>query len=485
MNVLDLLAGKGIAARKIGASSKRGVEWASPCPGCGGEDRFHVWPAQNNGDGSWWCRGCGKGGDNIDFLKHFDGMSFRDACSHVGRDLSDTQGGKGGAGENSFMRLPVEPPKERPWEPKNTEVPEELWRRKAQGFVDACHAALLEAPEQLAYLAGRGITLASVKRHRLGWHQGETDKGTFRDRIGWGLPALFKENGKRKMLWIPRGIVIPQIIDGEVHRMRIRRPDVQKGDKYFVIPGSSMAPMVFSGDDRVYLVEEAELDGILLHQEVGDLVTVVALGGTTIRPDEILDARLKKALHIMVCMDHERNAKGESPGAKAAAWWLKHYPKADTWPVPAGKDPGEAFEAGVDLYSWVLAGLPPLWRVGYSRRVADDGGREENGAPSHEESTPTPAPPAQPAAEPEWKAYPEIVELVDFMTAWAEEGRAGIDLIMEDGQIVMKASPPGGLWTDDFFELFGEFRRLVEQASSTMYRLIDLGQMRLRRVSRV
>ena len=484
MNVLDLLTGKGLKAQKVGTSSGRGVEWASPCPGCGGEDRFHVWPEQNNGDGSWWCRGCGQGGDNIDFLRRFDGMSFKDACFHVGRDLPHGYGGKGGGTGNTFMRLPIEPLAERVWAPKTTETPAELWRRKAQDFVDSCHAALLADPEQLAYLAGRGITRASVTAHRLGWHQGETDKGTFRDRVGWGLPKLLKENGKRKMLWFPKGIVIPQIIDGEVHRLRIRRPDTPK-NKYFVIPGSSMAPMVFPGDGKAFLVEEAELDGILLHQEVGDLVTVAALGGTTIRPDDLMDARLKAALHIMVCMDHERNAKGESPGAKAAAWWVKHYPKADTWPVPVGKDPGEAFEAGVDLRAWVLAGLPPLWRVGYSQRLVDDGYESEE--PQAEEEPPAPLPPAsdEPPEAPAWTAYPEIVELVDFMTVWAEEGRAGIDLIMENGQIVMKANPPGGRWTDDFFELFGEFRRLVTRASSTMYRLIELGQMRLRRVSRV
>ena len=45
------------------------TEWAGPCPKCGGEDRFRVWPeAGNSGTGSFWCRQCGWKGfcDSLD-----------------------------------------------------------------------------------------------------------------------------------------------------------------------------------------------------------------------------------------------------------------------------------------------------------------------------------------------------------------------------------------------------------------------------------
>lgn len=53
MNVLDL-ASKHIVFRKV--SYTQGGEWQGLRPGCGGEDRFHVWPEQNEGRGGYWCR---------------------------------------------------------------------------------------------------------------------------------------------------------------------------------------------------------------------------------------------------------------------------------------------------------------------------------------------------------------------------------------------------------------------------------------------
>ena len=55
--VLDLLQAKGITAKKV--SGHKSGEYHSPCP-CDpkSRDRFHVWPEQNEGNVSWWCRSC-------------------------------------------------------------------------------------------------------------------------------------------------------------------------------------------------------------------------------------------------------------------------------------------------------------------------------------------------------------------------------------------------------------------------------------------
>ena len=65
MNVLDL-AQKHVQLKKV--ATTKGGEWQGPCPGCGGSDRFHVWPEKNEGEGSYWCRQCEKSGDGIQFL---------------------------------------------------------------------------------------------------------------------------------------------------------------------------------------------------------------------------------------------------------------------------------------------------------------------------------------------------------------------------------------------------------------------------------
>ena len=33
-------------------------EYAGPCPGCGGKDRFHVHLSKRDGRGAWMCRVC-------------------------------------------------------------------------------------------------------------------------------------------------------------------------------------------------------------------------------------------------------------------------------------------------------------------------------------------------------------------------------------------------------------------------------------------
>ncbi len=82
VNVMELLNDRGINLRK--ASTRDGGEYHGPCPGCGGEDRFVVSPAQNDGKGRYWCRKCDKKGDNIQFLRDFEWLSYQDACRKLG-----------------------------------------------------------------------------------------------------------------------------------------------------------------------------------------------------------------------------------------------------------------------------------------------------------------------------------------------------------------------------------------------------------------
>ena len=69
---LELLEQRGLKAVKI--SELHGGEYVSPCPKCGGFDRFHVWPALNPQGckgGVWFCRECGNSGDANRFIHVF------------------------------------------------------------------------------------------------------------------------------------------------------------------------------------------------------------------------------------------------------------------------------------------------------------------------------------------------------------------------------------------------------------------------------
>ena len=59
----------------------------APCPMCGGTDRFQFF--NTNDDGTWFCRGCGKG-SGPDLVMRFRGLEFREAAVLIERQLGET-----------------------------------------------------------------------------------------------------------------------------------------------------------------------------------------------------------------------------------------------------------------------------------------------------------------------------------------------------------------------------------------------------------
>ena len=181
MNILDL-AGKAHPMTQAARGAK-GAEHHGPCPGCGGDDRFHVWPEQNGGQGSYWCRQCGKAGDLIQYLRDFEGMTFKEAARAAGKTLDDTGGGfRQSAGPDRRAFVPLAPS-----DPAG--VDRTRWSEAAEKFIERCHAALMASPDHLAWLAARGVDKDNAAAYRLGWHPGENGRNcAFRAREGWGLP---------------------------------------------------------------------------------------------------------------------------------------------------------------------------------------------------------------------------------------------------------------------------------------------------------
>lgn len=343
LNVLDL-ASKKVNLKKV--ASTHGGEWAGPCPACGGNDRFRVWPNTNGDRGSYWCRGCGKSGDNIQFLIDFEGMNFKEACELLDITIQD--------------KRPINCPEpvKQEFQPVRHQSPAELWQEKAEKFVTWAQLELGKNPDVMQWLADRGINQETAAAARLGWNPGENGKHIFRPRTAWGLPKLKKENGKPRMLWIPQGLVIPYIIDGMIQRIRIRRPEGEP--RYYVVPGSSMAIMIIGIERRAYVIVESELDAIACAAAT-DLAGAVALGTLQGKPDVATYAVLKDAVQILNALDYGDTGGGKIAAERAFQWWIENFPdKCDRWPVPRGKDAGEAVQEGIDLKSWIEAGLPPV-----------------------------------------------------------------------------------------------------------------------------
>jgi len=355
MNTLDLASNK-VKLRKVAATY--GGEWHGPCPSCGGKNRFHVWPNQNEGRGSYWCRSCEKAGDNIQFLRDFEGLGFRKACAELGIDLPDRP-----AQNAQPPTTGPKPPQQQappPFQPHESIPPEDLWQEKAAKLIEWAHENLMKNADVLRWLAARGIDAQSAAAARLGWNPGEEGKDIYRARKAWGLPVQLKDDGKPKALWIPRGLTIPYIIDRIVYRIRIRRPEGEP--RYYILPGSSMATMIIGRERRAFVVVESELDAIAVAAN-NTLAGAVALGSVSAKPDTDAHAILKCALQILNALDYGDTGGGAKAAERAMIWWAEHFDRCDRWPTPQGKDVGEAFALGIDIGLWIKKGLPPALTI--------------------------------------------------------------------------------------------------------------------------
>lgn len=390
--ILELLREHGITPRKVAGT--HGGEFASPCPGCGGKDRLRVWPEQGEG-GTWYCRQEDKGGDCIEFLRHFAGLSFADACKRLGvtRRL-----------ENQRLTMPDRGRESRPFEPRERLAPPPAaWQEHAGKLVAHAHTLLMADDGRLAELALRGINPDAAERYRLGWLPGERGADCyFRPRKAWGLPEELNDKGKPRRLWIPAGLVIPALgPEGEVLRLRVRRPDehrrrFREGIKYAVIPGSSMHPLLLRPECRAFVVVEAELDAIACAaaaEAAGLPVGALAVGTNMGKPDVLAHRALSRALSILVALDFDAPGKdGTRPGAKGYEFWARTYRTARRAPVPRGKDPGEAVALGVDLALWLRAALPPVFGFSAPARAPEAAPT----APALQAPKPQPAAPVEP-----------------------------------------------------------------------------------------
>ncbi len=329
MGVLVFAVEDGLNPKKV--ASTKGGEYHSPCPGCGGKDRFIIWDKLNR----YWCRQCDRRGDEIQYFRDFHGLSYMEACqksSTAPRDKSSKR--------NPFLK---EKTYAFQFQPKVAKTPPVEWKRHAEAFTRYCHEQVKDNHLALDLFLRRGLSEESVERFHLGWNP----TSLWINRSHWGL-----ESDGRK-LWIPKGLVIPTYdrSAAELSKLKIRRSDWQTGDKlpkYVEISGSMQTPSVY-GDpkSRPIVVVESEIDAILLQQFAGDLCCSMALGGASKRPDADGHRLLVHAPAIVFSLDVDQT------GAIAFRWWREVYPRIMLRFPPVGKSPGDAYVMGVDLREWI------------------------------------------------------------------------------------------------------------------------------------
>jgi phage/plasmid primase-like uncharacterized protein len=136
-------------------------EKVGPCPVCGGIDRFSV----NVLKAVWNCRGCNKGGDAIELVRHLDSCDFLTAI--------ETITGEKGLDNNTKQRPDPErerqlaQQRERCAKQERQDVAGQL-QRAEQAWQEA---SLTPAPPAIDYLARRGISLDDLPESGgLRWH---------------------------------------------------------------------------------------------------------------------------------------------------------------------------------------------------------------------------------------------------------------------------------------------------------------------------
>lgn len=353
MNIIDVLKSRNIAPEaKKGATTN---EFSSPCPKCGGNDRFLTWPDENR----WFCRQCNTGGNLVAFFMFADGMNELEALEQFficqGKSTTDAADAarlaikkQTGDPQRTYTAIRREK-KANTHTKKSSKVDAGLWLEKAATLIEWAHNQLLNNQEQLAWLRDeRGLSLETVKRCKLGWNPSDL----YRDRNEWGLTeSLHKVTCKPKKLWIPAGLIIPGYdASGNLARIKIRTG----GDVKYVLLSGSNTGAAFYGDKslQAFAVVESELDAILLGQLAPDLVCPLSSGSASIRPDAAA-LELIGGHKCLLMLD------SDDAGIKSVLNIWLDLPGASPWIIPAkyGKDVTEAYKNGVDVRQFVDAGL--------------------------------------------------------------------------------------------------------------------------------
>jgi DNA primase len=332
MDIKSLLEEDGFIC-KYQSNTYKGT-YSSPCPSCGGTDRFRCWPNNGNG-GNYYCQKCKKAGGVLKYLTEYRKMDYLAASALSGITTEY---------KNINLRSRLLKKDNKFKDPSDS--PCNIWQQQASGLIQVAAKNIWHQDNiiYLDWLLKRGLTASTIQEYSIGFNPADT----YYDRSVWGIDV--PNNSTTKMI-VPAGIVIPHINNGVVQKIKIRRFNPQAQNKYHVLAGSNSSVMIL-GSGNYHIIVESELDGILLDQEAGDLVTIIVLGSAQNRPDALIMKQLTNSDLVLLALDNDQAGVESS-----YKWWIKTVPIAKRWPVLNGKDPGESFQNGVNIRDWVNAGL--------------------------------------------------------------------------------------------------------------------------------
>jgi len=317
----------------IGPPQRRGQRLAWRCP-------FHADrnPSLflNPDKQSYHCFGCGARGDALTWVMARRGWTFQEALTYLAGLVGLT------------VEAGLYPPRPAASAPSPTpQPPAAQWQARAKVLLARAQTLLWEDAGAVgqAYLQARGLQEQTWRAWGLGW----CPRDVFETPKQWGLTD--------KRIYVPRGVVIPHIVGDDLWALKVRRfvngvpASAENGRKYGGPRGGQIALYgvgMLQGGDRPLFIVEAELDALLLWQEAGDQVDVVALGsvGRTL-PARWL-AQLLPYMRIYAALDADGTGTLNATRLKTLS--ARIIPTR----IPTGNDVTEYYQAGGDVRAWAL-----------------------------------------------------------------------------------------------------------------------------------
>jgi DNA primase len=311
-----------------------GAEYKSPCPICGGTDRFVV---KRTELWRWYCRQAlnhKPSGDVITLIQHMHGKSFVEACDYLGIQLERRT-----ATFSYNRRQPVAAAPAIRTSTEYVATNDEVWQMMARQFIALSLHAMSDGSEhsnaaQNYIRQQRKLAATTQWQAQLGYNPKTVE-------VMWGSHPV--------KLW--QGIVIPWRVGMGVLRINVRR----NGDpKYLPIAGSGTGlynvAMLKPGCDAVLVEGEFDAMSILDAQGRNPRYIPVASGSTTHARTAQWIARLAMCRRVAIAYDTDE------AGEHASEWWLRVLPNAYRL-RPLAHDVSDMHQSGMDIVSWLDGAL--------------------------------------------------------------------------------------------------------------------------------
>jgi hypothetical protein len=274
------------------------------------------------------------GGDVFELVQRVNNCTFNEAVEIVQRYASGTSSRTPQRAESRPTTGTSEPPTAE-WQQAAATVlgtaQDYLWSGKS------------DALQALAYLHQQTLSDDTIRAFGLGINP------AYRKFTGGDLPA---------------GIVIPIRAGGALWRLSVRTNTPNR--KYQNATGSKLSGL-FNADaiqaGKPVLMVEGEKDAMVAQQALGNLATVVTLGGVSSKLSSRWRDVLQSASKVYVSLDNDK--PGQDATVELVATLTGWGIQAQTLTIPAGKDATEyATEHGGDLRAWFEASTRFAWWPG-------------------------------------------------------------------------------------------------------------------------